>query len=124
MVGAHRQAWCWQDEYYGLTMDDIRRLERETQRALQQKMAHINGGVAQDDQADQEKDKPVENGVDEKPEQSLGVKHGNSHLSISSSADPARRVSWSSARSRASGETRSHYVSPLCTNHVYRRFEK
>jgi len=38
MVRAHRQAWCWQDEYYGLTIDDIRRLERETQLALQQKM--------------------------------------------------------------------------------------
>jgi len=38
MVRAHRQAWCWQDEYYGLTMEDIRRLERETQLALQEKM--------------------------------------------------------------------------------------
>jgi len=38
MLRAHRQAWCWQDEYYGLTMDDIRRLERETQLALQQTM--------------------------------------------------------------------------------------
>jgi len=38
MLRAHRQAWCWQDEYYGLTMDDIRRLERETQLALQEKM--------------------------------------------------------------------------------------
>ena len=38
MLRAHRQAWCWQDEYYGLTIDDIRRLERETQLALQEKM--------------------------------------------------------------------------------------
>jgi len=38
MVRAHRQAWCWQDEYHGLTIDDIRRLERETQLALQEKM--------------------------------------------------------------------------------------
>jgi len=38
MLRAHRQAWCWQDEYDGLTMDDIRRLERETQLALQEKM--------------------------------------------------------------------------------------
>ena len=40
MLRAHRQAWCWQDEYYGLTMDDIRRLERETQLALQEKMTN------------------------------------------------------------------------------------
>ena len=39
MLRAHRQAWCWQDEYYGLTMDDIRRLERETQVHLAEKMA-------------------------------------------------------------------------------------
>uniref|UniRef100_A0A4W4F7M9 DDHD domain-containing protein n=1 Tax=Electrophorus electricus TaxID=8005 RepID=A0A4W4F7M9_ELEEL len=39
MVRAHRQAWCWQDEWYGLTMDDIRQLELETQLALAQKMA-------------------------------------------------------------------------------------
>jgi len=40
MLRAHRQAWCWQDEYYGLTMDDIRRLERETQLALHEKMTN------------------------------------------------------------------------------------
>ncbi|XP_049326821.1 membrane-associated phosphatidylinositol transfer protein 2 isoform X10 [Astyanax mexicanus] len=39
MVRAHRQAWCWQDEWYGLTMEDIRQLELETQLALAQKMA-------------------------------------------------------------------------------------
>ncbi|KAJ8263704.1 hypothetical protein COCON_G00161610 [Conger conger] len=27
MVRAHRQAWCWQDEWCGLTMEDIRQLE-------------------------------------------------------------------------------------------------
>ncbi|CAL1546251.1 unnamed protein product [Lymnaea stagnalis] len=39
MLRAHRQAWCWQDEYFGLTLDDIRELERETQLALAEKMA-------------------------------------------------------------------------------------
>lgn len=39
MLRAHRQAWCWQDEYHGLTIDDIRELERQTQAALQEKMA-------------------------------------------------------------------------------------
>ncbi|KAM3175254.1 hypothetical protein ACTXT7_008874 [Hymenolepis weldensis] len=34
MVNAHRQAWTWQDEWYGLTMKDIRRLEAETAKAL------------------------------------------------------------------------------------------
>ncbi|XP_060699339.1 membrane-associated phosphatidylinositol transfer protein 2 isoform X2 [Hemiscyllium ocellatum] len=41
MLRAHRQAWCWQDEWYGLTMEDIRRLEHETQLMLAQKMAEF-----------------------------------------------------------------------------------
>ncbi|XP_044586561.1 protein retinal degeneration B isoform X3 [Cotesia glomerata] len=39
MVRAHRQAWAWQDEWIGLTMEDIRQIEKETQLALQRKMA-------------------------------------------------------------------------------------
>ncbi|XP_024130407.1 membrane-associated phosphatidylinositol transfer protein 2 isoform X7 [Oryzias melastigma] len=41
MVRAHRQAWCWQDEWYGLTIEDIRQLELETQLALARKMAQF-----------------------------------------------------------------------------------
>ncbi|KAK2887994.1 membrane-associated phosphatidylinositol transfer protein 2-like isoform X3 [Channa argus] len=58
MVRAHRQAWCWQDEWYGLTIEDIRQLELETQVALAKKMAQYslneeggtetNGSVSQD----------------------------------------------------------------------------
>lgn len=47
MVRAHRQAWAWQDEWYGLTMDDIREIERQTQLALQKKM-----GLDDDDDDD------------------------------------------------------------------------
>ncbi|XP_071776515.1 membrane-associated phosphatidylinositol transfer protein 2-like isoform X1 [Centroberyx gerrardi] len=42
MVRAHRQAWCWQDEWYGLTIEDIRQLELETQLALATKMAQFS----------------------------------------------------------------------------------
>ena len=35
---SHRQAWCWQDEYAELTMDEVRRLELETQHYLNLKM--------------------------------------------------------------------------------------
>uniref|UniRef100_A0A3Q3QQH5 DDHD domain-containing protein n=1 Tax=Monopterus albus TaxID=43700 RepID=A0A3Q3QQH5_MONAL len=42
MVRAHRQAWCWQDEWCGLTMEDIRQLELETQLALARKMAQFS----------------------------------------------------------------------------------
>uniref|UniRef100_UPI00398E58EB membrane-associated phosphatidylinositol transfer protein 2 isoform X2 n=1 Tax=Pristiophorus japonicus TaxID=55135 RepID=UPI00398E58EB len=49
MLRAHRQAWCWQDEWYGLTMEDIRRLERETQLMLAQKMAQFMAQFNLDD---------------------------------------------------------------------------
>lgn len=38
MLRAHRQAWAWQDEWHGLTMEDIREIEKQTQLALQKKM--------------------------------------------------------------------------------------
>ena len=38
MLRAHCQAWAWQDEWVGLTMEDIRRLERETQIELRRKL--------------------------------------------------------------------------------------
>ena len=34
----HRQAWCWQDEYQHLNIEDVRKLEAETQRYLSMKM--------------------------------------------------------------------------------------
>ncbi|KAG7188206.1 hypothetical protein KM043_016080 [Ampulex compressa] len=43
MVRAHRQAWAWQDEWNGLTMEDIREIERQTQLALQRKMGEEAG---------------------------------------------------------------------------------
>lgn len=39
LVRAHRQAWAWQDEWYGLSIEQIREMERETQESLQ-KMMH------------------------------------------------------------------------------------
>ncbi|XP_053375025.1 protein retinal degeneration B-like isoform X3 [Mercenaria mercenaria] len=42
MLRAHRQAWCWQDEYHGLKLEDIRKLEYETQLALQETMAAVS----------------------------------------------------------------------------------
>ena len=38
MLRAHRQAWAWQDEWVGLTMEDIRQLEKETQMILRRKL--------------------------------------------------------------------------------------
>ncbi|XP_011632532.1 protein retinal degeneration B isoform X7 [Pogonomyrmex barbatus] len=51
MVRAHRQAWAWQDEWNGLTMEDIREIERQTQLALQRKMGL--GDSAEDELEDE-----------------------------------------------------------------------
>lgn len=44
MLRAHRQAWCWQDEWTELSMADIRALEEETARMLAQRMAKCTAG--------------------------------------------------------------------------------
>ncbi|XP_075220766.1 retinal degeneration B [Lycorma delicatula] len=52
MLRAHRQAWAWQDEWHGLTMDDIRQIERQTQEALKMTMSGGNeeGGEKKNDE--------------------------------------------------------------------------
>lgn len=54
MVGAHRQAWAWQDEWIGLTMEDIREIERQTQLALQAKMGAAEGGEGEGEDGDEQ----------------------------------------------------------------------
>lgn len=46
MLKAHRRAWLWQDEWYGLTMDDIREIEKQTQEILRNKMAAAMGTLS------------------------------------------------------------------------------
>ena len=70
ILRAHRQAWCWQDEYQGLTLTDIRRLEDETQRELKRRFAQFQNenrrqslSNARDESRDQstlELDSPVQ----------------------------------------------------------------
>lgn len=42
MLRAHRQAWAWQDEWIGLTIDDIRKLEDEAKHYLSNVMSKSN----------------------------------------------------------------------------------
>uniref|UniRef100_A0A8C6PXM5 Phosphatidylinositol transfer protein membrane associated 2 n=1 Tax=Nothobranchius furzeri TaxID=105023 RepID=A0A8C6PXM5_NOTFU len=72
MVRAHRQAWCWQDEWCGLTIEDIRLLELETQLALARKMAQfcqaeeateVNGGAPSPDKDQEAKEAISPRGV-------------------------------------------------------------
>lgn len=50
MFRAHRQAWAWQDEWHGMSMEDIRELERQTQLALQKKMGIDSGSEGEPDE--------------------------------------------------------------------------
>lgn len=47
MLRAHRQAWAWQDEWHGLTMEDIREIERQTQLALKRKMGQVDEEIGE-----------------------------------------------------------------------------
>lgn len=51
MLRAHRQAWAWQDEWVGLDMTDIRRLEVEAAEHLSSIMTTKNGEVIDDSDA-------------------------------------------------------------------------
>ena len=44
MLRAHSQAWTWQDEWHGLTMEDIRAIERETALLLEKRMRALEEG--------------------------------------------------------------------------------
>lgn len=119
MVRAHRQAWCWQDEYYGLTMEDIRELERKTQLALQEKMAHIEEEAMNGNAPKKEISLPTQESVstsgvpptekaaveeeEEKKMKKEGktISHVNSKSSMSS-LGASRKQSWGSARSHKS----------------------
>ncbi|XP_050079472.1 protein retinal degeneration B [Anopheles maculipalpis] len=59
MLRAHRQAWAWQDEWYGLSMDDIREIERQTQLALKRKMGNEEGAEEQEDDDEEGNSKPA-----------------------------------------------------------------
>ncbi|WKX98484.1 hypothetical protein Q1695_013847 [Nippostrongylus brasiliensis] len=51
MLRAHRQAWAWQDEWVGLNMADIRRLEAEAAEHLSAVMANENDEAVDDSDA-------------------------------------------------------------------------
>ena len=39
---SHRQLWCWLDEWFGLTMQDIRKIEAETAAVSALKLAAVS----------------------------------------------------------------------------------
>lgn len=68
MLRAHRQAWAWQDEWVGLTMTDIRRLERETQLILQKKLGRPGPIEEEEEEGAEDTDQfPEENSTESPP---------------------------------------------------------
>ena len=38
----HQQIWCWTDEWYGITMEDLRKLEDKTKEELKERIKDKN----------------------------------------------------------------------------------
>lgn len=72
MVRAHRQAWCWQDEWYGLSMENIRELEREAQLMLSRKMAQFSEDEGATELAKDQDTQDQASGVPPEPSSSHG----------------------------------------------------
>ncbi|XP_019362701.1 PREDICTED: membrane-associated phosphatidylinositol transfer protein 2 isoform X7 [Gavialis gangeticus] len=101
MVRAHRQAWCWQDEWYGLTIEDIRQLEKEAQLMLAKKMAQF---CFNENEAEQHssKDSPGEKDAEAKALSSADQEHATDNGEAVSGRGLTKQWSTSSKSSRSS----------------------
>ncbi|XP_062445667.1 membrane-associated phosphatidylinositol transfer protein 2 isoform X7 [Rhea pennata] len=100
MVRAHRQAWCWQDEWYGLTIEDIRQLEKEAQLMLAQKMAQFCS--ENDTEPHGAKDSPGEKHVEADTVSPVDAEDVASNSETASGRSLTKQWSTSSKSSRSS----------------------
>ncbi|XP_074700255.1 membrane-associated phosphatidylinositol transfer protein 2 isoform X4 [Strix aluco] len=100
MVRAHRQAWCWQDEWYGLTIEDIRQLEKEAQLMLAQKMAQFCG--ENDTEQHGVKDAPGEKDVETNTVSPVDTEDAAGNSETASGRSLTKQWSTSSKSSRSS----------------------
>ena len=49
MLSGHLKAWLWQDEWHGLTMEDIRAIEKETAAELKKRREELTSAMANND---------------------------------------------------------------------------
>nr|XP_008161751.1 membrane-associated phosphatidylinositol transfer protein 2 isoform X13 [Chrysemys picta bellii] len=102
MVRAHRQAWCWQDEWYGLTIEDIRQLEKEAQLMLAQKMAQFSYSESEAEQHGA-KDSPGKNDAESNAMSSVDAADAASNIGEAvSGRGITKQWSTSSKSSRSS----------------------
>lgn len=100
MVRAHRQAWCWQDEWYGLTIEDIRQLEKEAQLMLAQKMAQFCS--ENDTEQHGVKDNPGEKDVEANTVSAVDAEDATGNSETASGRSLTKQWSTSSKSSRSS----------------------
>ncbi|KAM4763160.1 membrane-associated phosphatidylinositol transfer protein 2 isoform 4-T9 [Cyanocitta cristata] len=100
MVRAHRQAWCWQDEWYGLTIEDIRQLEKEAQLMLAQKMAQFCS--ENDPEQHSVKDTPAEKDVEPSAGSPADTEDASANSDAASGRSLTKQWSTSSKSSRSS----------------------
>ncbi|XP_040433468.1 membrane-associated phosphatidylinositol transfer protein 2 isoform X7 [Cygnus olor] len=100
MVRAHRQAWCWQDEWYGLTIEDIRQLEKEAQLMLAQKMAQFCS--ENDTEQHGVKDTPGEKDIEADTVSPVDTEDAASNSETASGRSLTKQWSTSSKSSRSS----------------------
>ncbi|KAM6246791.1 membrane-associated phosphatidylinositol transfer protein 2 isoform 6-T12 [Porphyrio hochstetteri] len=100
MVRAHRQAWCWQDEWYGLTIEDIRQLEKEAQLMLAQKMAQFCS--ENDTEQHSVKDTPSEMDVEASAVSPVDTEDASGNSEAASGRSLTKQWSTSSKSSRSS----------------------
>lgn len=120
MLRAHQQAWAWQDEWWGLGIDDIRAIEEETMAVLQRKYAS-------------EEEQEEEGGSLPERDNDASELNGNTVTpAADGSSDPATtRARITSVNSDGNRSAVSVRVSPYCgvpcyyygyTNMLYRTF--
>lgn len=122
MLRAHRQAWCWQDEWYGLTIEDIRQLEHETQLMLAQKMAQfvaeLNDNEAEQPGLTQTSIERDQNSISANP--SINIESSSTNLNeyTDSLSERALTKQWStsskSSHSSIRGGTAHIFLHPFC----------
>lgn len=108
MLRAHRQAWCWQDEYYGLQLSDIRRLERETQLALAEKMKMVSQNEEEEDDNGEEAQRTPKIPISTSFDQAAAIKKQTPERELSGKITPeGRKMSSGALHKRSlSGSTK------------------
>ncbi|XP_052074554.1 protein retinal degeneration B-like isoform X1 [Mytilus californianus] len=130
MLRAHRQAWCWQDEWYGLQISDIRRLELETQRALAEKMGVTSENEEEEDDQGNTLKHNSTSAYDERPKIPISKSEdtvstsSDSKLTVRSGDSPAvmkeHRSLSASSKSRSFGSS----VREISTTRMFESLEK